>query len=249
MPHSAIKFYIFPWKITSESAKLLTSKLGGTLTRDMDQVGRNDIVINWGWGNPLGLSANALVLNRYPAIRKAIDKLETFRLLVQAGVPTLAYTESHSKAVAWSNEGNKVYGRSNEGCDGEGLMVYNPGRPPERHSFYTKGFPTHREFRINVAFGQAIDITEKKRRIGTTPNPDVRTGEDWVYCRNNLVQYPGTLADAASRAVTALGLDFGGVDVGLANNQAICVFEVNTAPWLGSLIAEKYALTFKEKYQ
>lgn len=161
-----VKFYIFPWKMTSESAKLLTQKLGGILTRDMGEVGRNDVVINWGWGNPLGLPASALVLNRYPAIRKAIDKLETFRLLVQAGVPTLAYTESHSKAVAWSNEGNKVYGRSNEGCDGEGLMVYNPGRPPERHSFYTKGFPTHREFRINCAFGQAIDITRKRGVLG-----------------------------------------------------------------------------------
>lgn len=245
-----MKFKLYPWKMSSEGAKLLADTMSITMTRTPSEFKRNDVAINWGSGDPLGLSNSHTVLNHYPAVLRAIDKITSFKAFNAAHVPTLAWTLSANKAQDWSNEGHKVYGRLNAGADGYGLKVFQARSTiPSEYHFYTKRFATSREFRVNCAFGEAIDITEKKRRNGTTPNEDIRCGNDWVYCRNNLSTFPQRqLADVAAKAVSCLGLDFGGVDVGMANNGTLAVFEVNTAPWLGTIIARKYKEAFEEHF-
>ncbi len=244
-----MNFKLFPWKMSSEGAKLLADTMNIPMTQNPRDYGQGEVAINWGRGDPLGLPQNYTILNRYPAVMRAIDKLATFRALNSAHVSTLAWTLSHDKAQNWSNEGHKIYGRSNAGADGSGIKVY-PARSVVQgfHDFYTKGFAKEREFRVNCAFGEAIDILEKKRRTGTTPNLDIRCGEDWVYCRNHLAEYPELVNTAAAAAVSALGLDFGGVDVGVSNTGTVCIFEVNTAPWLGTVIARKYKEAFEEHF-
>lgn len=100
-----------------------------------------------------------------------------------------------------------------------------------------------------MAFGQVIEVNEKKRRNGTNPDPLVRSSSDWVFCVYNLAPYPDILKDTAIDAVQALGLDFGGVDIAMDSNSNVCVYEVNTAPWINresSTLA--YVNAFKEHF-
>jgi D-alanine-D-alanine ligase-like ATP-grasp enzyme len=93
-----------------------------------------------------------------------------------------------------------------------------------------------REYRVHIFNGKSIRISEKgftddrkKDYITRKPTHDVRT-----------------VRQAAKRAVSAVGLDFGAVDI-LARgeaNQEVFVLEVNSAPGLGGSMPELYARTF-----
>ena len=240
------KLVIFPFKHTSEGAILLRETLRTRFVDVGSRLTADDVVINWGCG--WAVTPGRKVLNKRDAINRAINKLAAFDFFEEHGVPCPEYTTSRSLATYWLVRGNTIYARETaEGENGRGIKIYQPGDTIEReYCFYSKAFPTAREFRVNCAFGNAIDVCEKKRRNGTRPNPLMRVGDDWVYCREDLDVYPASVKEAAVGAVKALGLDFGGVDVGLSSDNQVCVFEVNTAPWLGTIIARKYANAFEQ---
>ncbi len=242
-------FIVFPFKMTSEGAQLLAKTMNAKITMHPSECGLNDIIINWGHGSALGLSNQHKILNKYPKVMNSVYKQRAFKCFEEAGVPTLDWTKDLATAKRWGRT-SKVYGRQDAGADGSGLKVFQMGEDIQPYfDFYTKGFDTAREFRVNVAFGKTIDVLEKKRRIGATVNPDVRTGDDWLYCRHNLTPYPDRLCTDAANAIVSCGLDFGAVDIALNDVNKTCVFEVNTAPWLGTVIAAKYAEAFYEHCQ
>src|SRR6266705_4530290 len=172
-------FKIFPWKMTSEGAILLAKTMSAPLTINPSSCTLDDIVINWGNGSALGLSNRHKILNKYNNVMNSVDKLRAFKCFNGADVPTLAWTKNYETAKGWGNAGIKVYGRMNAGRDGSGIKVFQVGEDVQPYfDFYTRAFNTQREFRVNVAFGKTIDVLEKKRRIGATVNPDIRTGDD-----------------------------------------------------------------------
>lgn len=240
------RLVIFPFKETSEGAILLRDTLKTEFITRRTRMDDETVVINWGCGytSPPGMR----VFNTQDAINRAIRKLTSFQRFQAKNVPCPEVTVDIQKAKRWLNQGHIVYGRADCAENGHGTKIYNPGDTIETyHDFYSKRFPTAREFRVNVAFGEAIDVCEKKQRNGTRPNHLLRVGDDWVYCRENLDGYPKTLVKgSAIKAVKSLGLDFGGVDVGVSDDDEVCVFEVNTAPWLGTIIARKYANAFEQ---
>ena len=87
-----------------------------------------------------------------------------------------------------------------------------------------------------------FDAQEKRRRSGVETNSKIRTEEHgWVFCRGN-VQVPDDVKLQAESAVSALGLDFGGVDViWNEKEQQAYVLEVNTAPGLEGTTVTTYA--------
>jgi glutathione synthase/RimK-type ligase-like ATP-grasp enzyme len=67
-----------------------------------------------------------------------------------------------------------------------------------------------------------------------------------VYCRED-VSPPAEALDIAVKAVAALGLDFGAVDVAWNEHYNKCVvFEVNTAPGLYGHTLDVYVNAIKE---
>lgn len=92
-----------------------------------------------------------------------------------------------------------------------------------------------REYRVHIFKGKSIRISEKNFL------------EDGTYTTKK----PGEIRlckvrDAAKKAVEAVGLDFGAVDI-LArgdNNEEVFVLEVNAAPGLGGSMPRLYIETF-----
>jgi D-alanine-D-alanine ligase-like ATP-grasp enzyme len=104
-----------------------------------------------------------------------------------------------------------------------------------------------REYRVHVAFGRVIDVQQKRKRTnydGTVDYAVRNHHTGWVYCREDVVD--STPRDnLAIRAVDALGLDFGAVDI-IYNEHldAFYLLEVNTAPGLEGTTVEKYNAAF-----
>ena len=109
---------------------------------------------------------------------------------------------------------------------------------------YTKYIKKADEYRIHVFDGRVIDVQQKRKRR-SIPNEEIdyqirNTAGGWVYCRDN-VDCPTSCNDLAIRAVAALGLDFGAVDIGYnRHDKSPCVYEVNTAPGLEGTTLTKY---------
>lgn len=181
-------------------------------------------------------------------VNMSADKLQCFRALTRADVPTLDYTTDQSQAERWWSDGKAVFARTIlRGTRGDGIVVadlnypYSEGGnvvPPA--PLYTRNFPKTHEFRVHVAGGQVIDFVEKKAR-NTGPDAD-RTVRNhaggWVFAHENLSTTSSSLGNIAVAAVAACGLDFAGVDVlavleegqGSRRVKKAVVCEVNSAP-------------------
>jgi glutathione synthase/RimK-type ligase-like ATP-grasp enzyme len=149
------------------------------------------------------------------------------------------------------------------GSEGAGIVVLNDARDT-RAKLYTQYIPKKNEYRVHVVAGNVIDVTEKRkandaeqRRNQRDPGPlpergrpephQVRnTANGYVFCHEGVKPSPAVL-DAGRKAVQALGLDFGAVDViWNEKKQAAYVLEVNTAPGIAETSAKKYAEAFRK---
>jgi hypothetical protein len=117
---------------------------------------------------------------------------------------------------------------------------------------YTKYFKKADEFRVHVWGDRVLDVQQKRKRQ-EVPNEQMdyqvrNASGGWVFCRSE-VETPQCVVDAAVRAVSALGLDFGAVDVGYNRSaDAACVFEVNTAPGLEGTTLDRYYYALLETF-
>ncbi len=182
------------------------------------------------------------------AISIAQNKLRTFRKLQEANVSIPEFTTEVETAQAWVTAGNTVLARQKlNGSEGRGIVVCKT-LPLAPAPLYVKLIPKTKEFRVHVLNGEAIDLQEKRRRLGVVdaegnrPSGIIRNiGNDWVFCRNNIVEIEG-LREIGVAAVRATGLLFGAVDVIYNRTRnKLYVLEVNTAPGLCESTAKKYA--------
>ena len=201
------------------------------------------VIINYGVGTmPSWAPETIQWVNNPYNVRMSSDKLQCLRALTRADVPTLDYTDEESQAHTWLRGGKVVYARTIlRGTRGDGIVVVSPGvgfRVP-RAPLYTRNFPKTHEFRVHVAGGQVIDFVEKKARVGGSADRAIRNhAGGWVFAHDDLSATRDSLSDIAVRAVNAVGLDFGGVDVlaileegtGQRRVKKAIVCEVNSAP-------------------
>jgi glutathione synthase/RimK-type ligase-like ATP-grasp enzyme len=116
---------------------------------------------------------------------------------------------------------------------------------------YTKYIKKADEYRVHVFDGEVIDVQQKRKRQ-EVENEDVdyqirnSTG-GWVFCRAE-VDIPDICLSMARRAVSALGLTFGAVDIGYNRREDMAyVFEVNTAPGLEGTTLDTYYAAIEKK--
>ena len=195
--------------------------------------------------------------NRPEHVAIAAHKTRALDVLTQASVPTLEYTENIHDATTWFRNGSRVYARTAlQGHSGEGLVFLDPETNTEQDviyaPLYTKDFGTpFKEYRVHVAFGNVIDITQKKRmtedeilaRGLDLPPPrerlQVRTyGNGWVFSRHDVRDHQSISELAVTAAAAINNMAIAVVDIaaewrgGVPSRMA--VIEVNTAPALRS---------------
>ena len=205
-----------------------------------------DIVVNYGnrrYND--SFFGGATVLNSVVALNRAANKVTAFQTLEAAGVSTVEYTVSQSVASDW-NQNEIVYERGIlNGHSGEGITVRLPTEGISRAPLYTKGIVgPRREWRVHVFEGVITYVQKKIRRNGyrdlSTYREDIRNHHTgWVYSNAFTDAPPDQVLIQAHKAVSALGLNFGAVDL-ISKNTNAWVLEVNTAPGLTGTTLETY---------
>lgn len=240
-----MKLKIYPYKLGSLSAKVLAKALnvkrivpGGKYTpRPTTKI------INWGNSNPHVHSNN--MLNKPEAVRIAANKLLTLQTLQRAGVPVPEFTTDANAAKVWQTAGFRIMARHKlSSHTGEGIQVVHPEEAIPYAPLYTKYMKKEKEYRVHVFQGNIIDITEKRKKYGElNAHPLIRNHKHgWVFCRENIA--PSQLIkDTSIKAVSALGLDFGAVDI-IERSGKVWVLEINTAPGIEGATLTKYVSAF-----
>jgi glutathione synthase/RimK-type ligase-like ATP-grasp enzyme len=210
------------------------------------------VVVRWGTRMVLPVNKGTVVYNRADGLMNATDKKLSRQLFIEKGVncpelvtpdtfqnhylPIIARPFRHSKGK------NFVILRTEQ----DFLWHYNA------HSdnwYYSNFINKDAEFRIHCAHGKVLAVMEKPR-----PNND---NIAWNRAQNDVdpFRYVGwnevddrnlkAVLIEALKAVKAVGLDFGGVDV-MLDNETAYVLEVNTAPTLNSspYVAERWGMYF-----
>lgn len=122
--------------------------------------------------------------------------------------------------------------------------VHNPNQPELPDApLYTKGVANGGEYRVHIFMGEVLLYQKKSRRVDEDGNVITAEGEEadvrnlasnWVYRTGDLRRLDRVI-DAAQASITALGLDFGAVDILLEEGTGLpFVLEVNSAPGLGN---------------
>jgi hypothetical protein len=245
------EYRIVTYDTNSAAYNLLRDALGARGIKPTDSsytYVEGDVVLNWGL---YGRRPYPISFNQFKAVGICTSKQRSYQAFKEYNVPTVDVTQSRATASRWLVGGSKVYARSQDsGCLGAGITVCKPGQRSELPSveFYTRGFPAIREFRIYVYNQTVIGVYEKKEPRGMELDKDVRASDDWLYCTVGLQPYPPALLLGAIGATHAVGLDFCGVDIALDSCDNVCVYEVNSAPWLSENLATKIATMFKRNY-
>lgn len=247
-----MRYIIFPYKMGSMSSKRLAAAIreqGHNVLRVYpDRAYRprpDDVIINWGNSREpewMGRSyPSNQFLNPPLNVSLATNKLTTFDFLAHYEVPHPENTTSHRIAENWDTT---VFARQTlTGHAGAGITVHFPEEELPDAKLYVKAFDKTNEYRVHVFKGEILDYQEKKKRSGTGGREGHHVwnhGNDFVYAREG-INIPNNVLDASKKAVQALGLDFGAVDIGYnGNDNTIAVFEVNTAPGLYGTTLTKY---------
>jgi hypothetical protein len=230
------------------------------------------LLVNYGTSHAPGweVGPKSIVLNPPDKVVNAISKVKAHEYFLQHGVPCLECTTEIGLATKWVQEGSGVLCRRDGLSGGRGIVFIPKGSPDPlpKSDFYTKYFPKTHEYRAHVFRGRLIDLTQKRLKNGAKKDENataeakiVRSLDNgWVHTHEAL-DLPGTrrarLEEVACAAVSALGLDFGAVDILLytpdkgprKGTDVVAVAEVNTAPGLGNEVTLKaYEDAIQELY-
>lgn len=132
--------------------------------------------------------------------------------------------------------------RKNNHVGGNDLLADNLDNP----HFYSKKLDLVEEYRLHMFNGKSIRAGKKVQR---TTRPDGRTApHQWIrsYDAGWVIDYAGfestkPMRELAAKALKALDLDFGAVDIGKKADGTLVVLEANRAPGVEGGTVESYA--------
>ena len=258
---------LLPYNNASKGAKVISKNLGLSWTKRQYQELQfaelrecNWKVLNWGCTNNIATPTNSTIeiFNNPVSVRHASDKLKFYDTVKnKCRVPD--FTSNLDTVTEWREQGKEVMGRSLRGTKGRGIVF------PEDdfEDFVTSDFwvvykKKKDEFRVHVMKGEVIDIQQKALRVTDdegnridTSSVDFRVRNlrnGFIFKRYDIDPPQDVLTQAVS-AVTAIGLDFGAVDVIWNQTEGKAyVLEVNTAPGLEGTTIERYTTALKKHF-
>lgn len=235
-----------PYIIGSRGAKALAQGIGAKQTKAQKRMRPDIVLVNWGRSNLDVRGRPYRVLNPAGSVVRATNKLSCLNRLAEAGVSRVEHTTSVERVKQWIREGHVVYGRQLlNSSQGKGIVIIKSEPEIVTCPMYTRGIPKSHEYRVHVFRTHILDVTKKKRRNATERSDFIKNlANGWVYCREG-IEIPDNLLECAKKAVQALGLDFGAVDILYRQGQPY-VLEVNTAPGLQGTTLNRYIDAFKQ---
>lgn len=249
----------------SDSARALSTELGGLRLRNFDgmrfwrkgkhiKFEKNDCIV--AWGDALPDIPNVHILNG----AETPNKFDTAQKFVNSGIPTIVTYMPTSREITSRNFyasmiGQNYLPRMNNHIGGNDLL-----NPPLRPDFWVLKNKINAEYRIHSFGGKSIRAGIKKIREGYTfsdaevaANPNLKRASDWIrsYDGGWRIVYDGfksneAVREIAAKAVQALGLTFGAVDIAKLSEGKYIVLEVNRAPGLEGNSVTRYAEAIKE---
>lgn len=182
--------------------------------------------VNYGYGGPTSLPA----LNSRAG---TFNKLQELQLLAKNGVSCIPFSVNPRELAP------PLFGRKVHHTRGTDIVPVQCGRPDplKRVSdFYTTVIPKKREFRVWAFRGKPIGTYEKTLEYPAKYGRKGRSREIWNW-RNGFAygfvhqdNAPKELKSLGCRAVDAVGLDFGAVDIIEGRDDRYYVLEINSAP-------------------
>lgn len=242
---------IYPYKMGSKGAKALADALGIKQLKHEGKLIRGHVVINWGASRINRDIPEGDILNWPSAVAKASNKLETFKALTAANVSVPEWTVDRVLSELWiHNEKASIVCRTKlNGHSGEGIVIAETLDQLVDAPLYTRYIKKKEEYRIHVFQGDAFFIQRKARKADVPDdqvNWKVRNLAGGFIFANKDVVVAEEAKQQAIKAVSALGLDFGAVDIILGTDGVFYVLEVNTACGLEGTTLEKYVAKFQQ---
>ena len=207
------------------------------------------LIINWGSSEMP--SYRGEILNRPESVRKASSKVLFFQTVPTLLVPPHAFNREDARGLL---EGSKVYCRTlARSCQGRGIVIATNEDELVDAPLYTQALEVVRELRLHVFKDRVFHFVQKKKMSserleaeGIEINCDIRNHQNgWVFAMEG-VTIPQEAKDIAISAVSALGLDFGAIDMCECTDGSYKVFEVNTSPGLEGTTLIKYKEVFED---
>lgn len=233
---------IYPYNPESQSAKLLAESLGVKRIKHDGKPLNIGKVINWGASQIKRNIGGAIIINKPEAVAVASDKLLSFRAFKEAGVCIPEFTESQEEASKWLAEGFVVVARTKlRAHSGEGIVIHDPDTSEgvTEAKLYTKYIPKAEEYRIHISNRNGVFFIQRKARDKDVPDEKVNWkvrnhGNGFIYANQEVDVFNSAEAyRQCEKAIEALGLDFGAVDIVYnRKHNKHYVLEVNTAPGL-----------------
>lgn len=235
------------YKAGSRSATALAAALGARVLRTTGSTFRPraaDLIVNWGGSAPI--EGPARVLNSPAAVAVASNKRSSFEAFRAAGVSIPDFWTA--RADVPDDAFPCVCRTILSGHSGAGIVVAETREQLVDAPLYVRYVPKQDEYRVHVFQGRVIAVQRKARRLDVeNPNWRIRNhANGFVFARDGVVA-PELVVNSAISAVSALGLDFGGVDV-IWNDRrgAAYVLECNTACGLEGATVDDYAGAIRE---
>lgn len=253
------RIIIYPYRMQSKSAAALCNniKAQGAPCLKVYEDGNyrpreTDLIINWGNPRDPFWGYFETFLNLPESVYCASNKRTTALAFEAAGIAQPAFTSDSAEAMMWVSSGRRVLGRKLlNSSGGKGIVEFSLADTPallpedfENIPLFVKYIPKVAEYRVHVFNGAVIDVQRKRKSrealANEEVNPRIRNHDNgWVFTRENCT-INDTIVGRAIGAVSALGLDFGAVDIIVSRNGTVYVLEVNTAPGLEGTTVTNY---------
>lgn len=243
------KLWMLPYKKGSVSAKYLAQSLmilsirRGVISRFKPSP--DNLIINWGCsvGNWPPHVTGACI-NSPVAVGRATDKLLSLMHMDRLEVSIPTFTEYVEEVDKFPVLCRTIL----SGHSGQGIVMANSEEELVDAPLYVQYVKKQEEYRVHVFNGEVIH-KQRKARNRDIPDEDVnwqiRNHSNGFIFQLNGFDIPEQVEEEAVKAVKALALDFGAVDViWNAHEEKAYVLEVNTAPGLEGTTLEKYTEAF-----
>lgn len=240
------RMFLLHTPFTGLTGRVLANILGCRHGSSIDNPRYYDYILRWGNSEDVGYAPK--VINRKQAIALSSNKLNMLRAFRACGVKTPRFW-SHQEFGSVTSFPVIVRYRSH--TQGQNFYVCN--NRSELEHYRRDGYHAlevikkHNEYRVFIWNGQVLEVNRKHRDEDEAPpamNEIIRNYKNGWWFKVVTI-YPPEIITEALKAVRAVGLHFGAVDICSTEAGGVCVFEVNSAPGLIARKAEMVAAAIK----